>query len=91
MKSILDHPAISGVYFFPNPKSPRDARMIEVDGATIAVHCGKLDPTKLTMLHFHGNGETIADYVGSDFHAFNDIGVHMVWVEYRGYGPALAV
>ena len=71
---------------FPNPKSPRDAKMIEVDGATIAIHCGELNPAKLTMLHFHGNGETIADYVGSDFHAFNDIGVNMVWVEYRGYG-----
>ena len=88
MKSILDHPAISGAYFFPNSKSPRDATMIEVDGAKIAIHCGELDPTNLTMLHFHGNGETIADYVGSDFHGFNDIGVNMVWVEYRGYGRA---
>ena len=84
--SILDHAAISGVYFFPSPRSPRDVRMIDVDGATITVHCGKIDPSKLTMLHFHGNGETIADYVGADFHSFDDLGVNMVWVEYRGYG-----
>ncbi len=84
--SILDHAAISGVYFFPSPRSPRDVRMIDVDGATIAVHSGEIDPCKLTMLHFHGNGETIADYVGADFHGFDDLGVNMVWVEYRGYG-----
>ena len=84
--NILDHAAISGVYFFPSPRSPRDVRMIDVDGATIAVHSGEIDPSKLTMLHFHGNGETIADYVGADFHSFDDLGVNMVWVEYRGYG-----
>jgi pimeloyl-ACP methyl ester carboxylesterase len=84
--SILDHAAISGVYFFPSPRSPRDVRMIDVDGVTIAVHSGEIDPSKLTMLHFHGNGETIADYVGADFHSFDDMGVNMVWVEYRGYG-----
>ena len=59
---------------------------MDVDGATIAVHCGQIDPNKLTMLHFHGNGETIADYAGADFHSFDDLGVNMVWVEYRGYG-----
>ena len=84
--NILDHEAISGVYFFPSPRSPRNVRMIDVDGATIAVHCGEIDPSKLTMLHFHGNGETIADYVGADFHSFDDLSVNMVWVEYRGYG-----
>ena len=84
--SILDHAAISGVYFCPSPRSPRDVRMIDVDGATIAVHCGQIDPNKLTMLHFHGNGETIADSVGADFHGFDELGVNMVWVEYRRYG-----
>lgn len=86
MESILDHPAISGGYFFPSSRSPHGVRMVTVDGATIALHCGQIDPTKLTMLHFHGNGETIADYVDADFHQFNQIGVNMVWVEYRGYG-----
>lgn len=84
--NILDHEAISGAYFFPSPRSPRDVRTIDVDDATIAVHCSEIDPNKLTMLHFHGNGETIADYAGADYHSFDDLGVKLVWVEYRGYG-----
>lgn len=60
--------------------------MIEVNGSAIACHATITHPDSLTLLHFHGNGETIADYVDGDFHQFYQLGVNVVFVEYRGYG-----
>ena len=54
----------------------------------LACHAEIADTDQLTLLHFHGNGETIADYVDADFHEFRRLGVNVVFVEYRGYGDS---
>jgi hypothetical protein len=36
--SILDHPAISGCYLFPQPRHVADPFMVEVDGAELACY-----------------------------------------------------
>lgn len=38
------------------------------------------------MLHFHGNGEVVADYVPEIERVFTDMGCNIVLAEYRGYG-----
>ena len=53
------------------------------------------DPHALTVVHFHGNGETVADYLGEFAEQFDRMGVNLLLAEYRGYGmsngkPALA-
>ena len=52
-------------------------------------------PEGLTLVHFHGNGETVGDYLGDFSGRMNALGVNLLLAEYRGYGmsegaPALA-
>ena len=86
--SVLDTAAISGAYFFPRRVAPRDTKLIEVPGAKLGCHVSIEDTTRPTLLHFHGNGETVADYVDGNFHEFENLPVNLVYVEYRGYGAS---
>ena len=38
------------------------------------------------MVHFHGNGEAVADYVPSMADVFEDFGLNQLFIEYREYG-----
>jgi hypothetical protein len=40
----------------------------------------------ITVLHFHGNGEVVADYVPGLADAFDELGANAFFAEYRGYG-----
>jgi pimeloyl-ACP methyl ester carboxylesterase len=40
----------------------------------------------MTVVHFHGNGETVADYLGEFGERFDRMGVNLLLAEYRGYG-----
>ena len=91
MKSILDSPTISGRAFFPRNYDLDEVKLLELSGTTLAYHHTVVDPTSLTLLHFHGNGETIADYVNGQFHQFYELGINIVFVEYRGYGQSFGV
>ena len=84
--SILDHPAISGHYLFPQPRYVDDPFMVEVTGAELACYRKVIDPGKFTMVHFHGNGEAVADYVPDMAEVFADLGLNSLFVEYREYG-----
>ena len=84
--SILDHPAISGRYLFPQPRYVDDPFMVEVAGAELACYRRIIDPDKFTMVHFHGNGEAVADYIPDMADLFADLGLNSLFVEYREYG-----
>jgi alpha-beta hydrolase superfamily lysophospholipase len=84
--SILDDPAISGRYLFPQPRCVDDPFMVEVAGATLACYQRIVDPDKFTIVHFHGNGEAVADYVPGMADIFADLGLNSFFVEYRDYG-----
>lgn len=88
--SVLDHPAISGAYFFPREAQFENTVQIEVDGASLSCLADIADdPNRLTLVHFHGNGETIADYVEMGLPMmFDRMNVNSVFVEYRGYGES---
>jgi pimeloyl-ACP methyl ester carboxylesterase len=84
--SILDHPAISGRYLFPQPRYVDDPFMVDVVVAELACYRRIIDPDKYTVVHFHGNGEAVADYVPGMADIFADLGLNSLFVEYREYG-----
>ncbi|HCP46979.1 MAG TPA: alpha/beta hydrolase [Deltaproteobacteria bacterium] len=46
------------------------------------------DPSAGTLVHFHGNGETVADYVPEIARLFATLGLNLLLAEYRGYGAS---
>lgn len=86
--SILDRPAVSGCYLFPQPRVVADPFMVEVDGAELACYRNVIDPAAFTLVHFHGNGECVADYVPTMADVFESFGLNSLFVEYREYGAS---
>ena len=93
----LDHPTVNSAIFFPRPApgvpGPRGSEdlMIEVGGGiALAARYHPADPSLPTVLHFHGNGEIVADYddIAPAFHA---AGASLVCADYRGYGRSTGV
>ena len=60
--------------------------MVEVAGAELACYRRIIDPDKFTMVHFHGNGEAVADYIPDMADIFAELGLNSLFVEYREYG-----
>jgi alpha-beta hydrolase superfamily lysophospholipase len=86
VQSILDSPAISGCYLFPQPRRVSDPFVVEVPGAELACYRKVVDPDGLTVVHFHGNGEAVADYVPEMVDELTHLGLNSLFVEYRQYG-----
>jgi pimeloyl-ACP methyl ester carboxylesterase len=92
---LLDHPVLSQRLFFPRRDRPADPFLVECGGAQLACLRRARHPGAGTLLHFHGNGEVVADYAGDFADGVLDLGVNVCFAEYRGYGasdgtPALA-
>lgn len=84
--SILDQPVISGCYLFPQQRYVDDPFIVQVTGAELACYHRVVDPTLLTLIHFHGNGEAVADYIPWMADELEEIGLNSLFVEYRQYG-----
>ena len=85
--SILDHPAISGNYLFPQARKLRHADPIEVeDGVSLNCYHHVESKGRKTLVHFHGNGEAVADYVPDMAECFANLGLNSLFIEYRDYG-----
>ena len=83
--SIADHPIITERYFFPMQVPLPEARMVEVEGGELA--CYSADGGhELTVVHFHGNGEIVGDYVPGFVRHLDRLGANAFFAEYRGYG-----
>jgi hypothetical protein len=80
--SILDHSAISGCYLFPQSRQIDDPFVVQVAGAELACYRKIVDPTAFTMVHFHGNGEAVADYVPWLARDVAALGLNSLFVEY---------
>jgi len=92
---ILDHPILSSRYFYPWPNSFAEPFFVEGDGFRLGCRFCRVHADAPTIIHFHGNGESVADYVGGFEKHMTDLGVNLLLAEYRGYGmssgvPALA-
>jgi alpha-beta hydrolase superfamily lysophospholipase len=89
---LFDHPIISQRYFFPRAGRPsRGLVEVDVEGATLCCAQNIIDPEGLTLLHFHGNGEVVADYVPWLMDLFARMGLNTFFAEYRGYGGSSGV
>lgn len=84
--SLLDNPAISGNYLFPQPRHVNDPFVVRTEDAELACYRHVIDPSNFTMVHFHGNGEAVADYVPDMVDVFTGMGLNSLFVEYQEYG-----
>jgi len=92
---LLDHPLISRRYFFPVQAPLPGAWRVPCAGGELACYRLGHQADRPTLLHFHGNGEVVADHLPDLAQALQALGVNLCFVEYRGYGgstgePALA-
>ncbi len=93
--SILDHPEILQVMFYPRPEVGPPPTAPGVQPISVEVEPGlaiggRLYPFSAeapAILYFHGNGEIAADY---DFiaPAYAALGLTLLVVDYRGYGTS---
>ena len=86
--SVVDHPAISGSYLFPQPRSLDNPYMVAVNGAELACYRHHINSNAPTLVHFHGNGEAVVDYVPEIADRFAELGLNSLFVEYRQYGSS---
>ena len=94
-RSMLDHPQISQVLFYPRPEPSAgsaipDARPISLEvepGISLGGWLFPAETNAPVVLFFHGNGEIAADY---DFIAplYIDMGLTLLVMDYRGYGTS---
>ena len=87
-RSILDHPTLSRRYFSPRREAPPDIFWVECHEARLACAYVAPHPDALTFVHFHGNGEVVADYLPEFAADLTALGVNVLFVEYRGYGAS---
>ncbi|MBI3925411.1 MAG: alpha/beta hydrolase [Armatimonadetes bacterium] len=84
---LLDHPVLSERYFSPRPEKPPDPVQVRCpDGTSLNCYAAAGVPSAPTLLHFHGNGEIVADYVPDFAEAMARLGLNLFLAEYRGYG-----
>lgn len=86
MNSVLDTPAISGCYLFPQTRCVVDPFRVKIGLIELACYRRMVDADAFTMIHFHGNGEAVADYVPFMADVFTAMGLNSLFVEYRDYG-----
>lgn len=81
--SVLDHHLISERYFFP--RNNRFSEPFKVRTGDLALGCYYRPYPKAdkTIIHFHGNGETVKEYLDSPL---LKLPYNFLFAEYRGYG-----
>jgi pimeloyl-ACP methyl ester carboxylesterase len=92
---FLDQPELSVRYFYPWPNRFEDPFFVEGDGFRLGCRYLRIADDLPTIIHFHGNGECVADYLGEFEQRICGLGANLLLAEYRGYGmstgtPALA-
>lgn len=87
-QDLLHHPLIGSRYFFPRRDAVPDPFWIRCGEVSLACLYARHQADAPTIIHFHGNGETAADW-GADLAApLVQRGYNCLLVEYRGYGAS---
>jgi pimeloyl-ACP methyl ester carboxylesterase len=86
--SLLDHPLLASRLFFPRSASVDHAFLVTAADGISKLACFRAlpHPGAPTVLHFHGNGEVVSDYLPDMAEEFARLGVNSLFAEYRGYG-----
>jgi pimeloyl-ACP methyl ester carboxylesterase len=86
---LLDHPLIGRRYFFPRRAALPAPLWVEAGDARLACSLHRVDdPGALTVVHFHGNGEVVADWLDELPARLAALGCNLLLAEYRGYGQS---
>lgn len=85
-ETVFDHPIITSRYFFPVDTEPLRPFLVQVPEATLQCRTVKTPGATHTLLHFHGNGETVSDYESRAGFDLTEPGVNALFATYRGYG-----
>ena len=89
--ALLDRRGLVRGLFYPRrdlsgpPPGASDHRVEVEAGVEVAGRFYPLDPSRPTILLFHGNGEIASDYDGIA-PAYHEIGANLFVADYRGYG-----
>lgn len=83
---ILDHPALSARYFYPWPNRFAEPFFVNGPGYRLGCRYRHVSDDYPTIIHFHGNGETVADYLDDFEERIVAMGANLLLAEYRGYG-----
>jgi pimeloyl-ACP methyl ester carboxylesterase len=87
--SLLDHPLLASRYFFPRRASIPSPLWVDAGDARLACALHRVvDPDALTIVHFHGNGEVVADWLEDLPGPVAALGCNLLLAEYRGYGQS---
>jgi len=84
--SFLDHPVVTGRYFYPRIQEYRDPFFVKCPDAELACYHNDNNDNARTVVMFHGNGEVVADYIELYVPVFSSLGFNSFIAEYRGYG-----
>ena len=86
-RSLLDDPILNRRYFFPRPARFPNPLWVEAADAQLACSFHPADGSDLTVVHFHGNGEVVRDWIDEGFpERFAALDASLLLAEYRGYG-----
>ncbi len=84
--SLLDHPIISQRYFFPRAEAIPQPLWVDCGDVRLACSYHEIDAKAHTLVHFHGNGEVVADYLDGFPELIGRMGFNCFLAEFRGYG-----
>jgi len=84
--SILNHPIISERYFFPRTAIVPQPFWVECEDARLACAYHETEASNFTIVHFHGNGEVVADYLDGFPELLGRMSCNCFLAEFRGYG-----
>jgi uncharacterized protein len=84
--TCLDHLLLAERYFYPWPNPFPDPFFVDGNGGRLGCWYGRWFQERLTVVHFHGNGETVVDYLHGFEARMESLGVNLLLAEYRGYG-----
>jgi pimeloyl-ACP methyl ester carboxylesterase len=86
LKDLLNHHLIRERYFFPRLGDLDEPFWVECGDARLACFYHEVDPAAKTLIHFHGNGEIVDDYLGDFVALIARMGCNCLLAELRGYG-----
>src|SRR5512137_1924810 len=87
-RDLLDHPLLAERYFFPRRARPRARLDVDAGDAVLACALHRADPDGHVVVHFHGNGEVVADWQDGLDEVVGALGWDLLLAEYRGYGAS---
>lgn len=89
--ALLDHQIIGERYFFPRPDRVENAEVISSGDVELRCFRQSAGAGAPLLLHFHGNGEVVADWAPELPPPLAGAGISSFLAEYRGYGGSSGV